>query len=140
MELGLQDIRTLIDMIEGSSIGELSFESGGTRIFLKKEAPAQVPHAPAASHVLPPPEPQRESGYMVKAPMVGTFYQAPSPDSPPYVQVGDRVVVGQPLCIIEAMKLMNEIEAEREGIVSQVLVKNGDSVEFGQALFALELV
>lgn len=139
MELGLSDIRTLIEMIEGSSIGELSFESGDTRLVLKKglAAAAQpavpsmmVPHAAAA---------MSKSSYQVRSPMVGTFYSAPSFDSAPYVQVGDRVVLGQPLCIIEAMKLMNEIEAEVAGVVSEVLVRNGALVEFGEPLFALEL-
>ena len=141
MELGLQDIRTLIEMIEGSSIGELSFESGTTRISLKKGVAQPLATAPSVipSVAVTAPEPKVLAGYQVKAPMVGTFYSAPSPDSAPYVQVGDRVEVGQPLCIIEAMKLMNEIEAEASGVVREVLAKNAQSVEFGQPLFTLEL-
>ena len=81
--------------------------------------------------------PAQEEGYVVKAPMVGTFYRAPSPNSPPFVEVGKQVSEGDTLCIIEAMKLLNEIETDVSGVVKKVLVENGEPVEFGQPLFVI---
>ena len=100
-------------------------------------APAVAP-SPVAAPVEAAPAPAVATGTPVKAPIVGTFYSAPSPDNPPYVKVGDRVEVGQVLCIIEAMKLMNEIESEVAGTVKQILVKNAEPVEYGQTLFIIE--
>ncbi|MFC6617843.1 acetyl-CoA carboxylase biotin carboxyl carrier protein [Deinococcus radiophilus] len=120
--------------------------------FSSAEAPAPAPSsapaaapaadtAPAAAPAAPTPEaaaPAASAGTPVKAPIVGTFYEASSPDAAPYVKVGDRVEEGQVLCIIEAMKLMNEIEAESSGVVREILVKNAEPVEFGQTLFIIE--
>jgi len=100
--------------------------------------PAQTPAAPATPAAEPAPALAASKGTPVKAPIVGTFYAAPSPDNPPYVKVGDRVEVGQVLCIIEAMKLMNEIESEVAGTVREILVKNAEPVEYGQTLFIIE--
>jgi acetyl-CoA carboxylase biotin carboxyl carrier protein len=93
-------------------------------------APAAASSAPAA---VPP-----SSDHMVQAPMVGTYYSAPAPGAKPFVQIGDEVKIGQVLCIIEAMKMMNQIESDRAGKITSVLVQNGDPVEFGQPLFAIQ--
>ncbi|WP_018112233.1 acetyl-CoA carboxylase biotin carboxyl carrier protein [Thermus igniterrae] len=110
-------------------------------------APAPRPEVPAAPAPVPAPEPVQASPkeecagcVEVKAPIVGTFYRAPAPDAPPYVKEGDRVEKGQVLCIIEAMKLMNEIESEVAGIVKKILVQNGEPVEYGQPLFLIQPV
>lgn len=107
------------------------------------EAPAPAPVTPESTPAEPPaaaapPAKPASAGTPVKAPIVGTFYAASSPDAPPYVKVGDTVQPGQVLCIIEAMKLMNEIEAETGGVVREILVKNAEPVEYGQTLFIIE--
>ncbi|MCS6869029.1 acetyl-CoA carboxylase biotin carboxyl carrier protein, partial [Thermus sp.] len=112
-------------------------------------SPAPAPLPPAPAEAAPPPAPaeppKRERAeeacagcVEVKAPIVGTFYRAPAPDAPPYVKEGDRVEKGQVLCIIEAMKLMNEIESEVSGVVKKILVQNGEPVEYGQPLFLIQ--
>ncbi len=112
-------------------------------LYLRLPAPQRRP----LPKRLPPPSPPRKrrlwppaasAGTPVKAPIVGTFYSASSPDAAPYVKVGDRVEAGQVLCIIEAMKLMNEIEAEQSGVIREILVKNAEPVEYGQTLFMIE--
>ncbi len=100
-------------------------------------APAQVAAVPAPVAAAPAPAAQEEKGQLVKSPLVGTFYNAPSPDSPAYVKVGDTVKKGQILGIIEAMKLMNEIESDYDGVVTEILIKNEETVEFGQPLFRI---
>ncbi len=100
-------------------------------------APAQVAAVPAPVAAAPAPAAQEERGQLVKSPLVGTFYNAPSPDSPAYVKVGDTVKKGQILGIIEAMKLMNEIESDYDGVVTEILIKNEETVEFGQPLFRI---
>ena len=97
------------------------------------------PGAPGSSQVTPAPSvPQAESeGHVVKSPMVGTFYRSASPGAKPFVEIGDEVEVGDPLCIIEAMKLMNEIETDRAGVVKAILIENGQPVEYGQALVVI---
>ena len=100
-------------------------------------APAQVAAVPAPVAAVPTPEAPEEKGQLVKSPLVGTFYNAPSPDSPAYVKVGDTVKKGQILGIIEAMKLMNEIESDYDGVVTEILIKNEETVEFGQPLFRI---
>lgn len=104
-------------------------------------SPAPVAPAPAEAPQPPPPSEAECAGCVeVRAPIVGTFYRAPAPDAPPYVKEGDRVEKGQVLCIIEAMKLMNEIESEVSGIVKKILVQNGEPVEYGQPLFLIQPV
>jgi acetyl-CoA carboxylase biotin carboxyl carrier protein len=160
LDFGISDIRSLIELVDSSSLGELTLESGNVRLQLKKAttpqpaviaAPAHVAAAPAplvvaapptapavAVPAAPPSEPAPSvARSVVKSPMVGTFYSAPSPDAKPYASIGDRVEAGQVLCIIEAMKLMNEIESEVAGTVAKILVKNGEPVEFGQPLFEI---
>lgn len=151
MEIGIQEIRTLVELLDQSSVGELTFEQGSSRLVLKKTGGSPVVVAAPVGTVSPPsvplavepvsepvPAPLEPSCFVQQAPMVGTFYAAPAPEAPPYVQVGDRVQAGQVLCIIEAMKLMNEIESEAAGIIRAVRVKNATPVDFGQPLFEIE--
>ena len=143
-EARAERIRELVRIVEESGIGEITIEEDGMRVTVRTaaDAPAGVPSgAPLA---LPEPGPAPLSattpnGFVrVEAPMVGTFYRAPQPDSPPFVEEGDVVAEGQTLCILEAMKLMNEVKAELEAIVRRVHVENAEPVEFGQVLFDLE--
>ena len=143
-------IEEMLQMMEARGLVELELEHQGMRIRLKKAVSAPGP--PVVEYVasLPPqpisaaaqaPKPLDESAgkrVVIKSPMVGTFYRSPAPDAPAFVEVGQEVDVGQVLCIIEAMKLMNEIKCEVAGRAVEILVDNGDPVEFGQPLFALE--
>ena len=149
-------IEDLIGLVEKSDINELSVWRWGWRIRIRKNAPmnnhqaqpalagaapAQLtapPPAPAASNGDAAAEPPDAQHCEIRAPMVGTFYRAASPEAQPYVEVGDRVEKGQVLCIIEAMKLMNEIVCETSGRILKVLVDNSQPVEFNQALFHIE--
>jgi len=115
--------------VEGAGQSEVSVEIGGARVTVRPAAPA----GSASSG----PVVQADDGHRVESPMVGTFYSAPNPESGPFVAVGDRVVQGQTLCIIEAMKIFNEITADRAGTVREIKVQNAEPVEFGQALFIL---
>jgi len=143
----LAEIRRLIRLVQRTGIGELEVTSGGrtVRIAAFSGTPAalvQAAHAPAVA-AAPAAHPRTEApgaeqGVAVTSPMVGTFYRKPAPDADPYVEVGDSVEVGQTLCIVEAMKLMNEIESELRGRVKKILVENGQAVEFGQKLFLIE--
>ncbi len=153
--MDIKEIRELIDIVNESDIAELVIKDDGEELVIKKPAacqgvvaavPAAPPAASARQEVLAPAEPATqapsesvpENHVTVVAPMVGTFYTAPAPDAPAYVKVGDTVKTGQPLCIIEAMKLMNEIEAEVSGRIVKVLVENAQPVEYGQPLFVIE--
>jgi oxaloacetate decarboxylase (Na+ extruding) subunit alpha len=138
-------VRTLVRMLEESpAAGEVTIEEGGTRITVKKQedarplhvvaAPLPEPEAPPAAEPAAASEP---SLVKVTSPMVGVFYEAPKPGDAPYVQVGDHVEVGQTICMLEAMKLFNELKSDQAGTVARVLVENGAGVEFGQALFEL---
>jgi acetyl-CoA carboxylase biotin carboxyl carrier protein len=154
--MDLRKLKTLIDLVESSGIAELEIQEGEERVRITRAvapapAPTAVPATPAAGGaavVLPaappapvaaPPlaEPAEPEGHQVKSPMVGTFYRSASPGAKPFVEVGDSVQVGDTLCIIEAMKLMNEIESDKSGVVKQVLVENGQPVEFGQPLVVI---
>jgi len=147
-------IKKLIDLVESSGVSELSIDEDGTKIKIKKElgtqsinvpiqaaapmpiaAPAAAPVAAAESKDDVASNPNLIE---VKAQMVGTFYTAPSPDAADYVKVGDTIGEGQVLCIIEAMKLFNEIESEVSGTIEKICLKSGDSVEFGQTLFLVQ--
>jgi acetyl-CoA carboxylase biotin carboxyl carrier protein len=154
--IDLDWIRRLIDMVDGSGIDSLEISRFGTRVRIAKSPPVMVSSAASAvapvagaassSPAAPPPaesEPQAESESdsglaEVHSPMVGTFYRAPAPDAPSYVETGDRVEKGQTLCILEAMKLMNELEAEVSGTVREICVENAEPVEFGQVLFRID--
>lgn len=148
--MDLRKLKKLIDLVQESGIAELEITEGeekvkivkgGTVSLMTTAAPAAAP-APAAAleakpAATPPAEPAGQEGHVVKAPMVGTFYRSPSPDAKPFVEVGQSVKEGDTICIIEAMKLMNEIEADAAGVVKAILVENGQPVEYGQPLFIL---
>jgi acetyl-CoA carboxylase biotin carboxyl carrier protein len=149
--MDLRKLKTLIELVESSGIGELEIQEGEERVRITRAgAPAvhhvmshsvppvaaTLPAAPAAE--VPPPAPEEPEGHVVKSPMVGTFYRSATPGGKAFVDVGDAVQQGDPLCIIEAMKLMNEIESDKSGVVKAILVENGQPVEFGQPLVVLE--
>jgi len=146
-EVNLKDIVELIKALEETGVTELNLESEGVKVSIRRGSTSAVP-SPASGPVqayeqlVPPPvkeEPSPATEIVeVKAPLVGTFYRAPAPDAPPFVEIGSRVKPGQTLCIIEAMKLMNEITADIHGRVVEILVENGQPVEYGQVLFRLE--
>src|SRR6266571_5233975 len=149
--MDLRKLKTLIELVESSGIAELEIAEGEERVRITRALPLGAQQAPA--HAAPQTAPvagQAEAakpavelappeieGHAVKSPMVGTFYRAASPGAKPFVEVGDTVQVGDPLCIIEAMKLMNEIEADRAGVVKHVLAENGQPVEYGQPLIII---
>ena len=129
-----QDLNDLLSCFEGSSLSKLKLSTQEFTIELERDAPA-VPAAPAAA--VPPSVsvPKAPTGETVTAPMVGTFYTAPTPDQPPFVQVGDRVKKGDPLCLLEAMKMMSEVTAPCDCEITAVLKENGTLVSFGDGLF-----
>ena len=155
--MDLRKLKKLIDLVQESGIGEIEITEGEEKVRICRQAPGGAPMmmapgmqpmqyavapqgmpagAPAAAAApVAPPEPK---GHQLKSPMVGTFYRAPSPGAPPFVEVGQQVTKGQTLCIIEAMKLLNEIESDASGTVKAVLVENGQPVEYGQPLFTIE--
>ena len=155
--MDLRKLKSLIDLVSESNISELEITEAEGKIRIVKSEPSappaqtvymQAPAAPAAAPAVtlaaalaaPPAtaEAPAETGHVVKSPMVGTFYRAPSPGAKPFVEIGDSIKEGQPICIIEAMKIMNEIEADGSGIVKRMLCENGQAVEFGQPLFVIE--
>ncbi len=148
--MDLRKLKTLIDLVAESGIAELEITEGEGKVRIVKfsqtlqpVAPAQpqaapvAAAAPAAGAAAAPAAPAAPTGHIVKSPMVGTFYRAPNPSSPPFVEVGATVAEGDALCIIEAMKLLNEIEADKSGVIREILVENGEPVEFGQPLFVI---
>jgi acetyl-CoA carboxylase biotin carboxyl carrier protein len=149
--MNIDEIKELLDLFNASGVGELELEQDGTRIRIRKAgeipeyavspASAAAPQESAATTeagTAAPEAPPADSGHiLVKSPIVGTYYEAASPGSAPFVKVGDAVEPGQVLCIIESMKLMNEIEAEIAGTIAAKLVENGRPVEYGEALFAI---
>jgi acetyl-CoA carboxylase biotin carboxyl carrier protein len=140
--MDIRKIKKLMELVEQSGINELEVREGEESIRLSK-APAGVVMAPvaapAAAPVAPaaPAAPALPAGHVLTAPMVGTFYRAPSPDSPPFIDVGKTVAAGDVVCIIEAMKLMNQIETDKAGVVAAILVEDGQPVEFGQPLMVI---
>jgi acetyl-CoA carboxylase biotin carboxyl carrier protein len=146
--MDLRKLKTLIDLVADSGIAELEITEGEDKVRIVKSVPQPIYAAPAPTYSAAPapsglaapavaaPAPSSDAD-AVKAPMVGTFYRAPSPGAPSFVEVGQTVKEGQPLCIIEAMKLLNEIEADKSGVVRQILVENGEPVEYGQPLFII---
>ena len=153
--MDLRKLKTLIDLVSESGISELEVNEGEDRVRIVNagsgaQAMGQVVYAnpthgvQAAAPVSAPVQaaavpdaPPAETDFVARSPMVGTFYRAPNPESPDFVKVGDTVSVGQTLCIIEAMKLLNEIEAEQAGVIKQILCENGQGIEFDQPLFII---
>jgi acetyl-CoA carboxylase biotin carboxyl carrier protein len=154
--MDIRKVKKLIELLDESGIAEIEITEGEESVRISRyaqgaavaPAPVAVPApAPAAAPVaapavvqaeVAPPAPADEDGYVVSAPMVGTFYSASSPGAAPYVQVGDRINEGDTLCIIEAMKMMNQIEADVSGVIKSIRVQNGEPVEYGQTLFVID--
>ena len=155
--MDLRKLKTLIDLVSESNVSELEITEAEGKVRIVKgpvggpvamAVPVAAPVAAAAMPVAPaaaapaapdvPAAPTAESGHVVKSPMVGTFYSASSPEAKPFVQVGSVVKEGETICIIEAMKILNEIEADKSGTVSKILVENGQAVEYGQPMFIIE--
>lgn len=154
--MDLRKLKKLIDLVEESGIAELELTEDGEKVRISRNFTANAP-TQQYSNYAPPPQhyaasapapaaagspvaaeaPVVEEGHAVNSPMVGTFYRSASPDSKPFVEVGDTVAVGDTLCIIEAMKLLNEIESDKAGVVKKILVDNGLAVEYGEPLFII---
>jgi len=147
--MDLRKLKTLIELVESSGIAELEIAEGEERVRITRSLPPPSPPpvqgaGPAAAPGVQlsvgaeaPPAAAASEGHVVKSPMVGTFYRSASPGGKPFVEIGDEVQAGDPLCIIEAMKLMNEIEADQAGVVKAILIENGQAVEYGQALVVI---
>ncbi|MEX3526148.1 MAG: acetyl-CoA carboxylase biotin carboxyl carrier protein [Burkholderia sp.] len=153
--MDLRKLKTLIDLVSESGISELEVTEGEGKVRIVKNAPpvyvqpaagyapqmgATAPVAAAPIEGAAPaaaPAPAAPQGHVVTSPMVGTFYRAPSPGADPFVQIGDTVKEGQTICIIEAMKLLNEIESDKAGVIKEILVENGQAVEYGQPLYVI---
>jgi acetyl-CoA carboxylase biotin carboxyl carrier protein len=153
--MDIRKVKKLIELLDESGIAEIEITEGEEAVRISRyppnaAAPVQVAMPPMAvapaQAMAPSPAPAspiamaeaEEDGHVVMAPMVGTFYTASSPGSPPFVQVGDRVEVGDTICIVEAMKMMNQIEAEVSGTIKSIRVQNGEPVEYGQILFVID--
>ncbi len=153
--MDLRKLKTLIDLVSESNVSELEITEAEGKVRIVKSAPvsaapvmAAAPQlavaAPATAPVVAAvtavaaPEAEAVKGHVVKSPMVGTFYRAASPGAKAFADVGSQVKEGEPICIVEAMKIMNEIEADKSGTVTQILVENGQAVEYGQPLFVIE--
>ena len=150
--MNLKELKELISLMEEHQLAEIELEREGMKVRLRKMGAGSESGGPVVmERVLPgslpvggggpvpvPEPPTKPAGLEIKSPMVGTFYRAPAPEAPPFVESGQEIEPGQVLCIIEAMKLMNEIKAEVKGRIVQVLVENGQPVEFGQPLFLVE--
>lgn len=146
--MDLRKIKTLIELVEGSGIAELEISEGEERVRIVRSGTAGQHTYSAPQHqAIPAPqladtptestEPAIPDGHIIKSPMVGSFYRSPAPGAKPFVEVGQNVNVGDTLCIIEAMKLLNEIEADQSGVISAILVESGQPVEYGQSLFII---
>jgi acetyl-CoA carboxylase biotin carboxyl carrier protein len=151
--MDLRKLKTLIDLVAESDIAELEVTEGESKVRIVKSGAAPqnqvvmmqpqaasqspMPSPSAAPQVVVPPASAEPQGHIVKSPMVGTFYRSSAPGSPAFVEIGSTVKEGQTLCIIEAMKLLNEIDADASGVIKQILVENGQPVEFGQPLFII---
>lgn len=152
--MDLRKLKTLIDLVSESNVSELEITEaegkvrivkGGAALVQPMVAPAALPQAamsvasvPAAAAAPAAAAPQAPAGHVVKSPMVGTFYRASSPGAKSFVEIGSQVKEGETICIIEAMKILNEIEADKSGTVTQILCENGQAVEYGQPLFVIE--
>ena len=152
--MDLRKLKTLIDLVSESNVSELEITEAEGKVRIVKSAPVGMA-APVAYTMAPAAAPlaapaavvpvvveaavtAEPSGHIVKSPMVGTFYRAASPGAKPFVELGDTIKEGETICIIEAMKILNEIEADKSGTVTQILVENGQAVEYGQPLYVIE--
>jgi acetyl-CoA carboxylase biotin carboxyl carrier protein len=147
--MDLRKLKKLIDLVQDSGIAELEITEGEEKVRITSKLAGQAmyaapqmmaqmqPAAAPAAAVVVDAEPAQPEGHVVKSPMVGTFYRTPSPTANPFVEVGQSVKAGDTLCIIEAMKLMNEIESDAAGVVKAILIENGQPVEYGQPLFII---
>ena len=153
--VNLKELKDIITLMNEHGLAEIELEREGVKVRVRKAGsafeaegtaiermermvaslPAAVSAAPASAAA---PEAAKSAGTEIKSPMVGTFYRSPAPDAPPFVEVGQQIEVGQVLCIIEAMKLMNEIKAEMRGRIAAIPIENGQPIEFGQVLFVVE--
>ncbi|MGQ0621871.1 MAG: acetyl-CoA carboxylase biotin carboxyl carrier protein [Panacagrimonas sp.] len=151
--MDLRKIKTLIDLVEQSGISELEVKEGEESVRIARNTipmgyvpgpgmaapmPAAAPLGVAAPVAAAPTKPVADTRHVVRAPMVGTFYRTPSPGAKPFVEIGQTVKAGQTLCIIEAMKMLNQIESDKAGVVAEILVENERPVEFDQPLFVIE--
>ena len=151
--MDLRKLKTLIDLVSESNVSELEITEAEGKVRIVKGGMAMVQHyAPNVAMMAPSPamtgqaptavaeaaEPVVASGHVVKSPMVGTFYRSSSPGAKSFVEVGDEIKAGETICIIEAMKILNEIEADKSGTVTKVMCDNGQAVEYGQPLFVIE--
>jgi acetyl-CoA carboxylase biotin carboxyl carrier protein len=147
--MDIRKIKKLIEMLEESNLGEIEIKEGEESIRISRagsaapaaqwmHAPAPAPVAAPAAALAAPAAPSLPTGHMVTSPMVGTFYRSPSPSAASFVEVGSQVKVGDTLCIIEAMKILNTIESDKAGTVKAILKENGQPVEFGEPLFVIE--
>jgi len=153
--MDLRKLKTLIDLVSESNVSELEITEAEGKVRIVKSqpmgmaAPITYAMAPVAAPAASPPAPVAEaapvaaiavepSGHVVKSPMVGTFYRASSPGAKPFVEIGDSIKNGETICIVEAMKILNEIETDKGGTVTQILVENGQAVEYGQPLYVIE--
>ncbi len=142
--MDLRKLKTLIDLVAESGIAELEITEGEGKVRIVKFSqtlqPVPLNYAAPVAAAAPPAAaqaPAAPAGHQVKAPMVGTFYRSPTPGASAFVELGQSVKEGEPLCIIEAMKLLNEIEADKSGVITEILVENGEPVEYGQPLFVI---
>ena len=146
--MDIRKVKKLIELLESSDIAEIEIKEGEESVRISRgstsvpapiayQPPAPAAAAPAPAIAAPAPEPAASEANAVKSPMVGTFYRSPSPSSPAYVEVGKHVKEGDPICIVEAMKMMNQIEADRAGVVEAILVADGEPVEFDQPLIRI---
>ncbi|MES2840538.1 MAG: acetyl-CoA carboxylase biotin carboxyl carrier protein [Pseudomonadota bacterium] len=151
--MDLRKLKTLIDLVSESNVSELEITEAEGKVRIVKSAPVSaaapvtysMAPAPVAPSVVPAVEvapaaavPAEPVGHTVKSPMVGTFYRASSPGAKPFVEIGDTIKEGETICIVEAMKILNEIEADKSGTVTKILVDNGQAVEYGQPLYVIE--
>jgi len=148
--MDIRKIKKLIELVEESGINELEISEGEESVRISRggqvvsaapmmqAAPMAAPVAPAAAPVAADAAPAAISGHVVRSPMVGTFYASASPEAPAFVEVGQHVNAGDTLCIVEAMKMMNQIEADKSGVIKEILANNEDAIEFDQPLFIIE--
>jgi len=151
--MDIRKVKKLIELLEESGISEIEIKEGEESVRISRNSPAAIAAPAMAPMAMPAAAPApaapvaaaaaEESnaipaGHAVKSPMVGTFYRAPSPDAPEFVQVGQSVSVGETLCIIEAMKILNQIEADKSGVIKSILIENGEPVEYDQPMFIIE--